>query len=46
MTVDEFVARVRARRVAAGQPAHITEPSVYRVLDALMRDGRQSERAA
>ena len=34
--LDEFSARVSARRAANGQPDFITNPDVYRVLDGIM----------
>jgi hypothetical protein len=37
--VAAFVARVRAERVAAGKPPHITAPAVYRILDGLLARG-------
>ena len=34
--IDEFVAAQRAKRVTQGRAPHITDPGVYRLLDAML----------
>ena len=39
--IAAFVERVRARRAAAGQPEHLADDGLYRVLDGLLARVRQ-----
>lgn len=43
--VAEFVARIRAQRVAAGRPGHIDSPDLYRLLDGVVVAHRGGDRS-